>query len=104
MLISLSPIKPPSCGSGSENPPTRNRNRDHLIAAVFYNQMLCKLSNRRLVSARVCAWLFYGPLMIDVRSASGDFAIAEQRRAAIDKMRCALECHCKSAITSVECE
>ena len=34
-----------------QNPSTRNRTRDHLIAAVFYSQVLCQLSYRRLVYA-----------------------------------------------------
>ena len=43
---------PQSCESNWKNPSTRNRTRDHLIAAVFYSQMLCQLSYRRLVFAR----------------------------------------------------
>ena len=32
----------------AENPATRNRTRDHLIAAAFYSQMLYQLSYSRL--------------------------------------------------------
>ena len=34
------------------NPATRNRTRDHLIAAAFYFQMLYQLSYSRLVVAK----------------------------------------------------
>ena len=39
----------------SKNPATRNRTRDHLIAAAFYSQMLYQLSYSRLSSAVVKA-------------------------------------------------
>ena len=32
-----------------ETPATRNRTRDHLIAAAIYSQMLCQLSYSRIV-------------------------------------------------------
>ena len=37
----------PVCKSGAVNLATRNRARDHLIAANIYSQMLCQLSYRQ---------------------------------------------------------
>ena len=47
-------VRPRSCWGtaarkAGENPATRNRTRDHLIAAAFYSQMLYQLSYSRLV-------------------------------------------------------
>ena len=41
-----------------KSPATRNRTRDHLIAASFYSQMLYQLSYSRLVCER--SWLVVG--------------------------------------------
>jgi hypothetical protein len=55
-------------GVASENPATRNRTRDHLIAATFYSQMLYQLSYSRSVE---------GALAMGLDSAT---AIARKRR------------------------
>lgn len=39
-----------ACSKFTKNPATRNRTRDHLIAAALYSQMLYQLSYSRLVS------------------------------------------------------
>jgi NADH:ubiquinone oxidoreductase subunit len=41
-------IEPDEIVIWAENPATRNRTRDHLIAAAFYSQMLYQLSYSRL--------------------------------------------------------
>ena len=43
----------------SNHPATRNRTRDHLIAAAFYSQMLYQLSYSRLTRDALC-FLYHG--------------------------------------------
>ena len=43
--------------SVSKSPATRNRTRDHLIAAAFYSQMLYQLSYSRLAQVNFCLHL-----------------------------------------------
>ena len=42
----------------NKNPATRNRTRDHLIAAALYSQMLYQLSYSRSVGQGTCSMSF----------------------------------------------
>ena len=59
-----------------KSPATRNRTRDHLIAASFYSQMLYQLSYSRLVCER--SWLVAAFIQkIPTDSSNSTFCLAE---------------------------
>ena len=72
-----------------QNPATRNRTRDHLIAAAIYSQMLYQLSYSRL--ATVCAISGLG----EVRLYSSTYVRTRVRLSSMECMQCTSSQACR---------